>query len=54
MDKYRILNVSNWENTGEAKGYSKTYWLINPETRRKALFKFPKYNKDEIYTNNIP
>jgi hypothetical protein len=42
--KYRIIDVSNWEIFDEGKGYSESYWLINPETRERALFKIPKYN----------
>ncbi|MEJ6950182.1 HipA domain-containing protein [Natronospora cellulosivora (SeqCode)] len=42
--KYKIIDVSNWEIYDKGKGYSESYWLINPETRERALFKVPKYN----------
>ena len=44
--KYKILDVSNWEIIRKGKGYSTSYWLVDPKTRKKALFKRPKYNED--------
>jgi len=43
-NKYKILDVSDWKVEDEGKGYSESYWLIDLETRRRGLFKRPKYN----------
>jgi hypothetical protein len=46
MEKYfKIINISSWEYIREGKGYSESYWFVNPESRRKALFKLPRYNE---------
>jgi hypothetical protein len=43
--KYKIIDVSNWELIEEGKGYSNSYWLRDTESRNRALFKMPKYNE---------
>jgi len=43
--KYKFIDVSNWEIIKEGKGFSDSYWLINPTSRNRVLFKMPKYNE---------
>lgn len=46
IKKYEVINVSNWESIKKGKGYSESYWIIDPTSRNRGLFKLPKYNKD--------
>lgn len=45
MNKYKVIDVSQWEIDKKGKGYSESYWLIEPESRKEGLFKRPRYNK---------
>lgn len=49
-----IKNFNNWlEDEKEGKfgsGASEKIWLVNPETKEKGLFKFPKTKNDGTIT----
>ena len=42
MTEYNVKNVSNWINRNEGKGYSESYWVLNPMNMEKFLLKFPQ------------
>lgn len=43
---YQVINFDNWkEDSISSKfgsGASEKIWLINPKTKEKGIFKFPK------------
>ena len=47
---FEVKNFDNWiEDTESGKfgsGASEKIWLINPETKERGLFKFPKVKSD--------
>ena len=40
---FEVKNFDNWIESGKfGSGASEKVWLINPETKDKGIFKFPK------------
>ena len=51
---FEVKNFDNWVDDVEfgkfGSGASEKIWLINPETKEKGLFKFPKVKNDGTIT----